>query len=75
MHLVAVYLAAVYTSEGMSSFQISLVAFSFYHLAQVSILTLVEVFALSLSIHPHTTILRNLMAVLLAVILRPGHSH
>ena len=34
MHLVAVYLAAVYTaSEGINSVQIALVAFSIYHLA------------------------------------------
>ena len=34
MHLVAVYLAAVLTaSEGINSVQMSLVAFSIYHLA------------------------------------------
>ena len=45
MHLVAVYFAAVYTTpEGMSSVQITLVAFTIDHLAQMSILALVEVF-------------------------------
>ena len=43
------------TSVGMNSVPITLVAFSFYHLAQA--LALVEVFALSLSIHSHSAIL------------------
>ena len=42
MHLAAVYLAAVYTTpEGMSSVQIT---FTIDHLAQMSMLALVEVF-------------------------------
>ena len=76
MHLVAVYLAAVYTTpEGMSSVQITLVAFTIYHLAQMSILALVEVFTHCIdNLHWRFCII-SFSGSFLAAILCPGHSH